>query len=160
MKNNSHERRPSFISGIFAPLALRVRINLLLVTASLLVSCASAVRPGSPLHDAVFEGNLDAVNHHLDAGINIDSKNKVGNTALHYAAYKADHKIARLLIFRGADVNAKGNDGYTPMDWVFELRPPNAWLRANKGESDRTKLIDLFRKHGAKTGEELKAEGK
>lgn len=112
-------------------------------------------RPGTPLHDAVFEGNLNAVNHHLDTGIDINSKNRVGNTALHYAAYKADHKIARLLIFRGAKVNAKGDDGHTPLDWAFELKTPNAWLRANKGESDRTKLIDLLRKHGAWTAEEL-----
>lgn len=113
------------------------------------------MHPGTPLHDAVFEGDLDAVNLHLDAGIDINSKNRVGNTALHYAAYKADHNIARLLIFRGANVNLRGDDGHTPLDWAFELKTPDAWLRANKGESDRSKFIDLLRKHGAWTAEEL-----
>ena len=41
-----------------------------------------------------------------------------------------------------SDVNAKDNDGDTP-------------LSCAKGET-----ADLLRKHGGKTGEELKAEGK
>jgi len=44
----------------------------------------------------------------------------------------------------GADVNAKDNDGNTPLDWA----------------EDHPKTADLLRKHGGKTGEELKAEGK
>ena len=43
---------------------------------------------------------------------------------------------------KGADVNAKGADGKTPLD-------------SADGET-----ADLLRKHGGKTGEELKAEGK
>ena len=43
---------------------------------------------------------------------------------------------------KGADVNAKSDVDETPLDWA-------------KG-----KLANLLRKHGGKTGEELKAEGK
>ena len=65
---------------------------------------------------------------------------------MHYAAV-VDHKeIIKLLIAKGADVNAKGNNGETPLD--------RAILR-NDG-----KTADLLRKHGGKTAEELKAEGK
>jgi ankyrin repeat protein len=39
-------------------------------------------------------------------------------------------------------VNAKDDNGNTPLDWA-------------EGE-----IADLLRKHGGKTGEELKAEGK
>ena len=49
-------------------------------------------------------------------------------------------------IAAGADVNAKDMNGYTPLDWAI----------FNKD----TKTVDLLRKHGGKTGEELKAEGK
>ena len=45
---------------------------------------------------------------------------------------------------KGADVNATDVDGETPLD-KFKSRP---------------ELADLLRKHGGKTGEELKAEGK
>jgi hypothetical protein len=55
-------------------------------------------------------------------------------------------------------VNAKGDDGKTPLDWaetVFGHRRSIDTIEANKKE-----LADLLRKHGGKTGEELKAEGK
>ena len=48
-----------------------------------------------------------------------------------------------LLIAKGADVNAKEDDGRTPLDWA---------------ENDE--IADLIRKHGGKTGDELEAEGK
>jgi ankyrin repeat protein len=60
-------------------------------------------------------------------------------TPLHLAAIK---EIAQLLIAKGADVNAVGDLGRTPLDYA-------------DGET-----ADLLRKQGGKTGEELKAEGK
>jgi ankyrin repeat protein len=46
----------------------------------------------------------------------------------------------------GADVNAKGDFDETPLDCAIVFK--------------HTELTDLLRKHGGKTGEELKAEGK
>jgi hypothetical protein len=51
-----------------------------------------------------------------------------------------------------ADVNAKSVVGNIPLDDAISLNPNN---RKNKAES-----ADLLRKHGGKTAEELKAEGK
>ena len=65
---------------------------------------------------------------------------------LHAAASENYEEIAALLIIKGADVNIKNDDGETPLDWAEEER--------------NTDLADLLRKHGGKTGEELKAEGK
>ncbi|MDP6417437.1 MAG: ankyrin repeat domain-containing protein, partial [Gammaproteobacteria bacterium] len=66
-----------------------------------------------------------------------------GRTPLLSAAY--GHKeIVELLINAGADVNAKDRHGITPLDAA----------RFNR------ETADLLRKHGGKTGEELKAEGK
>ena len=55
------------------------------------------------------------------------------------------HKeVVELLIAEGANVNAKTNDVVTPLDWAIS-HPETA---------------ALLRKHGGKSGEELKAEGK
>ena len=69
-----------------------------------------------------------------------------GATPLHLAAWKGHFETAELLIAKGADVNAKDKDGETPLNWAIK----------NK----HTETADLLRKHGGKTGEELKAEGK
>ena len=55
---------------------------------------------------------------------------------------KATLEVVELLIADGADVNAKDVNGYTPLDWAI----------FNKD----TETADLLRKHGGKTGEELK----
>ena len=62
------------------------------------------------------------------------------------AAWYGRKEIADLFIANGADVNAKGADGRTPLDWAIKYK--------------RTEIAALLRKHGGKTGEELKAEGK
>jgi len=81
---------------------------------------------------------------------------------LHFAVTK---EIAELLIAEGADVNArdKGSGrlvgrGRTPVDLAIILSQStkSGWdLKAACKE-----IADLLRKHGGKTGEELKAEGK
>ena len=58
------------------------------------------------------------------------------------SAVREGHKeVAELLIANGADVSAKNRYGKTLLDFA-------------EGET-----ADLLRKHGAKTGEELKATG-
>ncbi|MDP6677244.1 MAG: ankyrin repeat domain-containing protein, partial [Pirellulales bacterium] len=79
-------------------------------------------------------------------GAAINTKNKSGGTPLHNAAWKGHKKIIDLLIRKGADLNAKDIDGKTPFNWAEE--------------ANRKEISQLFRKHGGKTGEELKAEGK
>ena len=57
------------------------------------------------------------------------------------------HKeVVELLIAKGADVNAKGDGGTTPLDRAII--------------NDETEIADLLRKHGGKTGEKLKAKAK
>ena len=66
---------------------------------------------------------------------------------MHSAAGKGHKEIAELLIAAGADVNAKDELlGRTPLDWAISR--------------NHIEIADLLRKHGAKTGKELKAEGK
>ncbi|SVD82708.1 uncharacterized protein METZ01_LOCUS435562, partial [marine metagenome] len=59
---------------------------------------------------------------------------------MHIATHLGHKEITELLIAKGADVNAKIEDGKTPLDLAIHLK--------------RTETADLLRKHGGKTGEE------
>ena len=80
----------------------------------------------------------------MSADVNV--KDKRGYTPLHLAAYFGKKEIAELLIAADADVNVKSKRGLTPLDYAIRREKPE--------------ITDLLRKHGAKTSEELKAEGK
>jgi len=98
------------------------------------------------IHDAARFGITEAIKQHLAAGTDVNAKDKDGFTPLIQAVQRGQKEVAKLLIEKGADVNAKTAKGGTPLDW------------ANAGNHSET--ADLLRKHGGKTGEELKAEGK
>ena len=112
------------------------------IAAVLVVGCGG---PSMSIHTAAYNGNIQAVKQHLDAGTDVNAKNGFGLTPLHRAASRGHKEIVELLIAKGADLNAKMNDGQTPLDWAI------------RGEE--TETANLLRKHGGKTGEELKAEG-
>ena len=69
----------------------------------------TAKAPAVSIHDAAYDGNIEAVKQHLAAGTHVD---------------------------------AKDEDGETPLDAANETNHPE--------------IADLLRKHGGKTGEELK----
>jgi len=120
--------------------------HLLLITiaAVLLVGCGNQ---NVKLIQAVKDGNIKAVKQHLDAGADVNAKDdKFGFTPLHRAAGRGNKEVAELLIAEGADVNVKNEDGDTPLDAAIYGKKPQT--------------ADLLRKHGGKTREELKAEGK
>ena len=93
------------------------------------------------IHGAAGGGDIEAVKEFLAAGADVNAKSNGGWTPLHSAANK---EIAELLIAKGADVNAKNGFGQTPLD----------------AAKNHPETAALLRKHGGKTGEELKAEGK
>ncbi|MDB4816611.1 ankyrin repeat domain-containing protein [bacterium] len=77
-------------------------------------------------------------------------RDKPGDTVLHKVvrSYSEKHasEVSELLIANGAKINERNIPGNTPLD--------EALL------NQRNKTADLLRKHGGKTGEESKAEGK
>ena len=107
----------------------------------------TAKAPDIPLWKAAIKGDIEAVKKHLAAGADVNAKDdQFGGTPLHHVTVKGHKEIVELLIAKGADVNVLDGGGYTPLD------------RAIK--KNHTETADLLRKHGGKTGEELKAEGK
>ena len=66
--------------------------------------------------------------------------------SIHQAAHNGNIEAVKQHLADGADVNTKTNLGGTPLN--------EAAVNGHK------EIADLLRKHGGKTGEELKAEGK
>ena len=140
----------------------------------------TAKAPDIDIWTAAVIGNIEAVKHHLAAGTDVNAKGEWGGTPLNNAAIGGQKEIAELLIAKGADVNAKGGmTGGTPLliavtlgnKEIAELLIANGADVNAKDVGDETPLdvaiglerpetANLLRKHGGKTGEELKAEGK
>jgi ankyrin repeat protein len=142
----------------------------------------TAKAPDISIHQAVKDGNIEAVKQRLAAGTDVNAKD-VDLTPLHFAAVHGRKEVAALLIAEGADVNTKDRWGKTPLHFaaskgqkevatqlITEGADVNAKTTSQDGsgatpiewaiEEGHTETVDLLRKHGAKTGEELKAEGK
>jgi cytohesin len=147
-----------------------------IVAAVLLVGCGGPSASELALLNAAEDGNIIAVKRLLAAGVNVNAVTYSSETPLHFAAIHGYKEVAELLIEKGADVNAKGVGGRTPLHWaanrghreVAELliakgAEVNAmdvllgWTPLDYAEGETAALL---RKHGGKTGEELKAEGK
>ena len=104
---------------------------------------------------SVEDGDIERVKIELEKGIDPNNIYYSGNTALHRAIWSNTFdtdKLVELFIIKGADVNAMNDDGKTPLD--------SAMRRWKYASSSGKKTLDLLRKHGGKTGEELKAVGK
>lgn len=66
----------------------------------------------TPLHMAVHEGNIPAVERLLAAGADVMIGDAAGNTPLHLAE---DAALIKQLLAAGAAVNARNADGWTPL---------------------------------------------
>ena len=77
-----------------------------IVAAVVLMGCKSI-----SIHQAVFDGNIEAVKQHLAAGAEVDAKDSLDGTPLHLAAREGHIETVELLMAEGADVSAKTADG-------------------------------------------------
>jgi ankyrin repeat protein len=128
-------------------------MKLILITtiaAVMLVGCATTQPPSPPtakapeisIHKAAYQGNIEAVKRHIAAGTDVNTQDDSGWTPLHWAASKVHNKTAKLLIEEGADVNMVNKDGLAPLDYA------------------ENQIFGVLIDNGAKSGAELKAEGK
>ena len=115
--------------------------HLLLTTIAAVVLVGTAF--ADPIHTAAETGDLAGVQAELDKGVDVDKEDLSGLTPLHYAAREGHKEITDLLLTNGADVNAKNDEGGTPLDWAECC-------------ADKKETVDLLRKHGGKTGRDLK----
>ena len=101
----------------------------------------------TPLIFAAGRGHTEIVELLIAKGADVNAKTSSEKTPLHIAASGGHKKVVELLIAEGVDVNAQEKyDGTTPLDLAIAF--------------EHTETADLLRKHGGKTGEELKAASK
>ncbi len=76
----------------------------------------SSKPPGMDIHTAALIGDLKVVQQHINAGSDLNSKDKIGGaTPLITAAVFGKTQVAKALIKAGADLNLKNNDGSTAL---------------------------------------------
>jgi ankyrin repeat protein len=73
---------------------------------------------------AAAAGNAGGVEALLDGGAYIDAKNKVGRTALWYAAFNYQVQLADMLVSRGASLHIADEHGVTPLMGAARLGNP------------------------------------
>lgn len=93
------------------------------------------------LHAAASGGNEDVVSFLLDEGLPIDTPTPEGWTPLFIAARDGRSEAAKLLIFRGADLNAQTDRGATALLMVLTQQYPT--------EENRNSLLEYMLKRGA-----------
>ncbi|CAO3615699.1 unnamed protein product [Cunninghamella blakesleeana] len=88
------------------------------------------------LREVCALGNIKAVQHYLQAGVKLNSQNKMnGWTALHWASHRGNDDIVRLLLSNGADITVKTNKGQTALDLCDKHPNVKAMLEAQHVET-------------------------
>ena len=96
------------------------------------------------LHQAVLDGDIERARALIaENPARVKQVDRVGNTALHWAVAKNNMAMVRLLLERGAPVNAQNGNGRTPS--VVALFGFHRWWRTEV----KPEVLQLLRQHGA-----------
>lgn len=99
--------------------------------ALLLAGAALAQDPGDELRRAATAGDVAKVKELLDKGVDPNSANRYGGTALSFACDKGQTEVVKLLLDRGANPNSKDTFyNFTAIGWA-----------AQKGHGEIVKLL-------------------
>jgi ankyrin repeat protein len=108
---------------------------------------------GKLLAEFSGNGNSGGVRHLLELGVDVDAPFAEGDgywdvapnsTALHVAAWRAQHATVRLLIERGAAVDARDGKGRTPLMQAIRACTDSYWKERRSPES-----VDALLRAGA-----------
>ena len=116
--------------------------------AVVLVGCATPTQPSnSPLFDAVKKGDIEAVKKHLDAGADVNERNRVRPGT--FALLTKRGGVGRAML----GLNPK----VTPLDFAISTKNPQAagLFLQNSSSFSHPEIADLLRKRGGKTSLEL-----
>ncbi|MHC9538071.1 MAG: ankyrin repeat domain-containing protein [Vulcanimicrobiota bacterium] len=91
------------------------RVKALLERYPRLISDIDGSSDPTLLHEAALSGNCDIVRFLLSKGMSVKCGDICERTPLHMAVDQAQKDLIELFIQKGADVNARSNDGFTPL---------------------------------------------
>ncbi len=80
-----------------------------------LLAALSLIGCSTKLQVEADRGNVQSVMELLDQGERISETDTRGWTALHYAARAGQDTVVNLFLKKGADINAQGNRGESPL---------------------------------------------
>ena len=72
------------------------------------------------LHEAAEKGDLEAVRVLVQAGMDLQVKNRFETTPLHLAAEQAHLNVVKFLIGAGASINAVNTMNQTALDYAYK----------------------------------------
>lgn len=87
----------------------------LLLTIFITTALTTIPAQAADIHDAAQAGDNAEIEKLLKKGVDVNARDKNGETPLYEAATNGYTEIVELLISKGADVNAKDNDGITAL---------------------------------------------
>ena len=96
----------------------------------------------SDLITAVRNEDEEAVKTYIEGGFNVNFKNALGESPLHYAVIHQNISILTLLLNAGADVNIQDNNGESPLHCL-------AHHQETHHTTSHDKTIDLLISAGA-----------
>ena len=111
----------------------------------------------TPLHEAALLGHKELGEFLIAEGADVNAKGFGDSTLLHYAARLGAIEIAEWLIANGANVNASAGIGAGLYGSTVGESQEDTPLFVAEYHSQK-EMAALLRKHGGKTGHELKAE--
>lgn len=83
-------------------------------------NCKSAPPREENLFDAVKNRQKGAIHYLINQGHDLNAKDSMGDTPLHWAVLMKSAEIVHTLIYAGADLNAEGYDGGTPLQYALD----------------------------------------
>jgi ankyrin repeat protein len=69
----------------------------------------------TPLHHAANRGHIAVIRQLLEAGADVNKKNKAAEAALHLAAYNGNLTVVEMLLDKEAIIDCLNEDGDTPL---------------------------------------------
>lgn len=121
------------------------------------INAKDSIFGSTALSSAALFGHTKVIALLLEAGADINARNRDGGTPLHSAAFLGQYEAAKLLLENGADINIKNRVGGIPsdtaaVDWEttrFILGMLRIKVDKKKIEVGRTKVIGLLRQHSS-----------